>query len=321
MSISLSLVTLHEIIMLILIAGITGNIGSHAARHALMVGHQVRGLGRSPDKMEHTLRSQLESFVVSASYSDIAALDRAVHGVDAVICAYGGLPELHLDAQLPLFRAVDRAGVKRYLAAGWNYDWRKIPFESEPIYDATRMFHSQVSITSKIKPLHIFSGILADVFFNCGGDKGFLPKDCGVWDPEKRSMDVWGTGKEPWFFTTEEAAGKYGVEVVTSDDAENGGFVNVCSFSHSLEEIKDIYERIRRVRVTMNQRGTVDDLYRMSSEGRERDGRAGFWDWHRYEFHANCVSGVWNLENLQNERFSNVKATSLEEYLRTSPDV
>ena len=307
--------------MLILIAGITGNIGGHAARHALAVGHRVRGLGRSPERMDATLRDQLESFITSSSYSDIAALDQAVHGVDAVICAYGGLPELHLDAQLPLFRAVDRAGVKRYLAAGWNYDWRKIPFESEPIYDATRMFHSQVSITSELKPLHIFSGILADVFFNRGGDRGFLPKDCGVWDSEKKSMDVWGTGKEPWFFTTEEDAGKYGVEIVTGDDAEKGGFVNVCSFSHSLEEIKHIYERVRGIIVTMNQRGTVNDLYSMSTEGLEQEGRTGFWNWHRYEFHANCVSGVWNLDNLQNERFPKVTATSLEEYLRATPDV
>ncbi|MCJ1472595.1 hypothetical protein MMC13_001244 [Lambiella insularis] len=307
--------------MLILIAGVTGNIGFHAAQHALAVGHQVRGLGRSPDKLDRSLRKQLESFVDSSSYFDIAALDRAVHGADAVICAYGGLPELHLDAQLLLFRAAERAGVKRYLAAGWNYDWRKIQFESEPIYDSIRMFHSQVSITSQIKPIHIFSGILVDVFFNRGGDKGFLPKDCGVWDPRKKSMEIWGTGKEKWFFTTEEDAGKYGVEVVTSADAEKGGFVSVCSFSNSLEEIKAIYEKVRSVTVTVNRNGTADDLYRLSAEGKNKDGRPGFWNWHRYEFHANCVSGVWNLEDLQNDNFPRVKATSLEEYLKTNPDI
>ena len=305
--------------MLILIAGISGNIGAHAARHALDVGHQVRGLGRSPDKLDRSLHERLESFVTSSSYSDIAALDRAVRGVDAAICAYSGLPELHLDAQLPLFRAVERAGVKRYLAAGWNYDWRKIEFESEPIYDAIRMFHSQVSITSQIKPVHIFSGMLVDVFFNRGGDKGFLPKDCGVWDPSKPSMDIWGTGEEKWFFTTEEDAGKYGVEAITSPVAEEGGFVSVCSFSHSMAEIKDIYEKARDVSVTVSKRGTADDLYRLAAEGRKKHGRSGFWDWHRYEFHANCVSGVWNLEDLQS--FPKVKATSLEEYLKESPDI
>lgn len=307
--------------MLILIAGVTGNIGSHAARHALAGGHQVRGLGRSPDRLHLNVREQLESFVVSSSYYDIEALDRAVHGVDAVICTYGGLPELHLDAQLLLLRAAERAGVKRYLAASWNYDWRKIPFQSEPIYDAARMFHTQVSITSRIKPIHVFSGMLVDVFFNRGGDKGFLPKDCGVWDPVAISMEVWGTGKEPWFFTTEEDAGRFGVEAVTHQNAEKGGFVSVCSFSHSLEEIKTVYEKFRKVSVTINKRGTADELYQLSRAGRERDGVENFWNWHRYEFHANCVSGVWNLENLQNHHFPNVKASTLEDYLKSNPDV
>ena len=103
--------------MLILIAGITGNIGHHAARYGLEKGHQIRGLARSPDKLDLALRAKLESFVVSKTYYDIPALDKATSGVDAVICAYGGLPELHLDGQLLLFRATERAGVK---ASRWH---------------------------------------------------------------------------------------------------------------------------------------------------------------------------------------------------------
>jgi uncharacterized protein YbjT (DUF2867 family) len=37
--------------MLILIAGITGNIGAYAAAYALSQNHQVRGLGRTPKKL------------------------------------------------------------------------------------------------------------------------------------------------------------------------------------------------------------------------------------------------------------------------------
>ena len=97
--------------------------------------------------------------------------------------------------------------------------------------------------------------------------------------------------------------------------------MSVCFFSHSLEEIKAIYEKVRGVAVTMNKRGTADDLYRLSTAGRGQDRREGFWNWHRYKFHANCVPGVWNLENLQNTSFPKAKATSLEEYLKSNPDV
>jgi uncharacterized protein YbjT (DUF2867 family) len=98
--------------MLILIAGITGNVGKQAAIAGLERGHQIRGLGRSPSKLDPTVLSGLESFVKSENYYDIAALEKAVQGVDAVICAYGGLPELALDGQLLLLRAAERAGIK-----------------------------------------------------------------------------------------------------------------------------------------------------------------------------------------------------------------
>ena len=98
--------------MLILIAGVTGNIGKYAAKYGLEQGHQIRGLGRSPDKLDPAIQDKLESFVVSKTYYDIPALEQATKGVDAVLCAYGGMPELHLDGQLLLYRATERAGVK-----------------------------------------------------------------------------------------------------------------------------------------------------------------------------------------------------------------
>jgi uncharacterized protein YbjT (DUF2867 family) len=54
--------------MLILIAGITGNMSKAVLRAAIPQGHQVRGLSRSPDNLSSELRSSLESFVSTSSY-------------------------------------------------------------------------------------------------------------------------------------------------------------------------------------------------------------------------------------------------------------
>jgi len=101
--------------MLILIAGITGNMGKHLAQSALDRGHQIRGLGRSPKSLTSELRYKLERFIVSSSYYDIPAIEQAVRGADAIVCAYSGLPELQLEGQLILLRAAERAGVKVYI--------------------------------------------------------------------------------------------------------------------------------------------------------------------------------------------------------------
>lgn len=107
--------------MLILIPGVTGNLGQHLARAALDRDHQVRGLGRSPNKIDSTLQSKLESFVSMASYYDVQAIDTACHKVDAIVVAYSGKPELQLEGQLILLRAAERAGIEVYVTPLiWN---------------------------------------------------------------------------------------------------------------------------------------------------------------------------------------------------------
>lgn len=98
--------------MLVLVAGITGMVGRPCAEAAIARNHQVRGIGRDPNKLPTELREKLEGFVTSSGIYDIDALDRAVAGVDAIICAYGFEPEVLVEGQLLLLRAAERAGVK-----------------------------------------------------------------------------------------------------------------------------------------------------------------------------------------------------------------
>lgn len=98
--------------MLILIAGLSGSIGKRLTDSALDRGHQVRGLGRSPENAPSELRAQLEDFIITKSYYDIPAIDEAMKGVYAVVCAYAGRPELQLEGQLVLLWAAERAGIK-----------------------------------------------------------------------------------------------------------------------------------------------------------------------------------------------------------------
>lgn len=98
--------------MLILIAGITGMIGQTCARLALASGHQARGLGRSPEKLDDSLSSKLERFVWCKDYFDTARLDRAVKGIDAVIAVLPTNPQVVVAGQLALLLAAEPAGVK-----------------------------------------------------------------------------------------------------------------------------------------------------------------------------------------------------------------
>jgi nucleoside-diphosphate-sugar epimerase len=98
--------------MLILIAGITGSVGTHAARHGLDHGHKIRDLGRCPQKLDLSIHNQIESFITSLIYYDIAALNESVKSFDAIVCASSGIPELALEGQLLHLRAAERAGLR-----------------------------------------------------------------------------------------------------------------------------------------------------------------------------------------------------------------
>lgn len=177
--------------MLVLIAGVTGNLGQKLVKSLLSRGHQVRGLGRSPSKLDNDFQASLESFVQSQNHYDIPALEKACTGVDAVICAYMGSPELQLEGQLLLLRAAERADVKRFVAAAWNYDWRKMSLGQHESYDMYLSFRRMVEFTSEIRPIYIFTGVLAEVLFSVPGHGDFSPKNKGIFDPIKKASQMW----------------------------------------------------------------------------------------------------------------------------------
>ena len=304
--------------MLILIAGVTGNIGQHAAEAALERGHKVRGLGRSPSKLPSHVSSRLESFVTSQHYYDISALESAVHGVDAIICAYAALPELALEGQLLLLRAAERADVKRFLATSWNYDWRRIQLGDEEVYDAYIAFNAHVELSSSIKPIYIQTGILAEVFFGVHPEQGFTPREDGVWEANaaEKSMDIYGTGNEKWCFTTEADGGAFAVEAVTGPNAEDGGFLPLYSFKKSLREVAKVYELSRPgIKVALHMRGSVEELEKKAVSEKKKRGREKWWEYHRLFFQLFTITGRWDLKESESGRFPGVQPTSLEKFL------
>jgi nucleoside-diphosphate-sugar epimerase len=302
--------------MLVLIAGITGHVGQHLARHAIVKGLTVRGLGRSPAKLDPTIK--LERFIQSANYYDIPALEAAVAGVDAIIVAYMGLPELQIEGQLLLLRAAERAGVRIFHTATWTYDFRKTAFLEHESYDPFVAFQRIVELTSPIKPLYMLTGVLAEVLFSVDGRADFSPKSGGVFDPVEKCFEYYGTGNEKYQWTTEEDAAKFTIELIMSEEARsgNGGFFSAWSGEHSVVEIAQVYEKLHGKAICLKNMGTVEDLEKKALADRAQATPAGFWGYIGAFYQLFTINRRWVLtdENL----FPNVERTSLEEFLTQS---
>lgn len=197
----------------------------------------------------------------STRYYDIGALDCAcAGGVDAVVCAYSGIPEL--EGQLLLLRAAERGGIRRFLAASWNYDWTALQLGQSESYDPYISFRRATS-TCRRRPSSRCTSSAAcwpRSSSPCRSHGDFSSGNHGVWDSETKSMEVWGSGAEKRQWTTEGDAAEFAAEIVTRDGAEDGGMWRVCSGSHSLTEIAEMYQRIRGKSVARRAMGSVEEL-------------------------------------------------------------
>ncbi|PQE05153.1 hypothetical protein CJF31_00011029 [Rutstroemia sp. NJR-2017a BVV2] len=305
----------HSPTMLILIAGITGTVGLPCAAYAITQGHRVRGIGRDPAKLPIPLRTQLESFVTSSGIYDIPALDKAVATVDAVICAYGYTPEVVVEGQLLLLRAAERAGVKIFHAASWNYDWTRGQLGQHESYDPYIAFCAHVRISSRIKPLYMFTGIITEWMFSNRRDK--------IWDREGKTLSYFGDGTETWICTTANDLAAYTVEAVSQPGAENGGFVRVESFRYTPRELVRTYEEARKGAVKGNLKcgGSLGDVVEILRKARETTNSVDFEEYVGLSYVEHILKGTWNYEPVDNRRFANVKVTTLQEYFEKHPEL
>ncbi|GKZ26815.1 hypothetical protein AbraCBS73388_003202 [Aspergillus brasiliensis] len=299
--------------MLILIAGITGFVGIPCARSAFARGHKVRGLARNIDNLPQDVRDGLEGFETMTSPYDIAAMDRATKGVDAIICSFAAVPEMYMESQMLLIRAAERAGVKIFHATSWNYDWTLSPGSHE-IYDDMRGFSHHVAVSSTIKPIYMFTGAIADYYFK---------RSRYDWDPDTKTFSFHGPSTFPTRYTTAEDIGNYVLEAITAPDAANGGFVRVQSFEASPEDIVKAYSAARGGHITakLNCLGSVKDAEDKLNEGRAKYGKSGWYNYLRYCYQYHIPARSWDYEPVDVARFPNVKQTSLEEFFRRNPDI
>lgn len=103
--------------MKIVVFGATGATGQQLVAQGLAAGHEMTAFTRSPD----AVAMRLGLTVMAGATSDPQAVERAVAGRDAVLCALGGSPlrrreRVCATAMSRIVPAMARQGVRRVLA-------------------------------------------------------------------------------------------------------------------------------------------------------------------------------------------------------------
>lgn len=134
--------------MKVLVVGSTGGTGLELVEQALEEGHQVTAFARRPE----ALRIRHDNLAVNqGDILDEAAVEGAVRGQDAVLCALGvrklGANTILSDGTRNLIRAMERRGVRRLVVesslgvgdsrgqlGGW-YNWIMVPLFLKQVFE------------------------------------------------------------------------------------------------------------------------------------------------------------------------------------------
>jgi hypothetical protein len=111
-----------------------------------------------------------------------------------------------------------------------------------------------VALASTIKPWHIFSGILVEVFFGVDGQDGFTPRDGRVWDPREKRMEVWVLEMRSGNLLLRRTLDGEMWKVMTAD------LVAVCSWTSSMKEVKACYEKVKETLVGWEPKEGIEEL-------------------------------------------------------------
>lgn len=180
-------------------------------------------------------------------------------------------------------------------------------------------FARQAELSSPIKPIYLFTGVLTEVFFSLPGHGDFSPGNNGIWDPKERKIVCWGTGAETWNFTTERDAASYSMDLISRDGAEDGGFFKVHSGIYTLKDVQAIYENVRACKITMQILGSAEDLEKAALNARLEGNARECWKYIGLFYQLLTLQRRWMWME-QETVASNVERTSLERWLQDHPE-
>jgi uncharacterized protein YbjT (DUF2867 family) len=219
----------------VLLVGATGMFGSQIARQVLtQADARLRLLLRASDDAakKEALKPLIQAGaeIVHGDLADGSSLDRATEGVDVIISAVQGGPDVIIDGQVALAEAGKRNGVRRLLPSDYALDLFKATPGEHMMFDLRRQADEAIAATG-IEHVHVLQGAFM-VMFGPG---------MGTFDYDKATVSFWGDGTQPIEVTSVEDTARMVARVALDRNIESGKFAfagDHISIVHAAEVIE-----------------------------------------------------------------------------------
>ena len=280
----------------VLLVGATGMLGSRIASHLLdQPEARVRLLVRDAgdDKLKPLLARGAE--LIEGDLANPASLDRATQGVDVIVSAVQGGPEVIVDGQVALARAGKRNGVRRILPSDFALDLFKATPGEHPAFDMRRRADERIAAIG-LEQVNMLQGAFMWVF---------LPGH-GAIDLDAGTIGFFGSGDRLNEVTSVEDTARMTARVALDPSVPAGKFAfagDRVSFREAGEIVgRQIGRTLRPV-----SHGSEDDL-RAAMAAADPEKRV------MLAYLLYMTNGQTALTHLQNDRYPDLKLESFADF-------
>ena len=284
----------------VLLAGATGMLGGQIARHLLdQPDARVRLLVRSPeDAKKQAALSPLRdrgAEIVTGDLSDPASLERATRGVDVIVSAVQGGPDVIITGQVALAEAGQRNGVRRILPSDYGLDLFKTTPGEHLMFDLRHTADEKIAVLG-MEHVHVLQGAFMDMFRPGAGVIG----DDGV-------VTFWGDGTRPIDVTTVEDTARMVARVALDRSVQSGKFAFAGDRVSILDAVKVIEAQTGR-RFERRSLGSESDL-RAAMAAAAKD-KSNPFKVVMLAYQLYMLTGQTALSDLQNDRYPDMELES-----------
>ena len=286
----------------LLLAGATGMLGSQIA-HQLLNQPEARLrllVRRGQDAKKRAVLEPLlakGAEIVEGELADPASLDRATEGVDVIVSAVQGGPDVIVNGQVALAEAGKRNGVRLILPSDFALDLFKATPGEHAMFDMRRHAAEGIAATG-LDVVHVLQGGFMEMF----------TPGMGMFDSAAGVVSFWGDGTETFEVTSVADTARMTARAAL-DRSVTGGKFAFAGDRISFRGAADIIEKQTGRRFEPRSLGTEAEL-RAAMAAAAKD-KANPFQAVMLAYQLYMLNGQTALTDLQNDRYPGLELETL----------
>ncbi|QOL80393.1 NAD(P)H-binding protein [Pseudooceanicola spongiae] len=285
---------------IIVLAGVTGDLGERIARALVRKGADLRAIvrpGTLPQKRRHL---EAQGITLVESGYDARSVKELCEGVACVVSALNGLEDVILGQQGVLLNAAVLAGVARFIPSDFSLDYTKTRPGENRNMDLRRAFRKSLD-AAPIRATSVLNGAFSTV----------LTEDAPILLPRVRRVLHWGAVDQPLDFTTKDDVAEFTADAALDDAAPRD--LRIAGGSLSPQELARIASEISGKTYRPFRAGSIGRLGLVIWVAQRVAPAKGevFPAWQGMQYLRDMMSGRGQLRRLDNGRYGKTDWTDI----------